>query len=147
MLKDPQYIQINQSLFSLTHEYETRMLKDARAREAGLRLSDCAVIMVLGQMEPLTASQLSSRMSINPGTISLYVQRLVEKGLVVRERDKSNRRLWWLTLTQPGHDAYKAIIEGTAQYTREFLSTLDNDDQAALHGLLLKASHGIGFDW
>ena len=147
MLKDRQYIQINQALFSLTHAYETRVSKDERAMGAGLKLSDCALIMVLGQMEPLTASQLSSRMSINPGTISLYVQRLVEKGFIVRERDKKNRRLWWLTLTKQGHDAYGAIITGTAQYTREFLSPLDPDERVTLHGLLLKVSHNLGFDW
>ena len=147
MLEEKQYVQVNQALFSLTHAYESQMLKDIRATEAGLKLSDCAVIMVLGQMEPLTASQLSSRMAINPGTISLYVQRLVEKGFVVRERDRKNRRLWWLTLTGPGHEAYDAIIRGTAQYTRDFLSTLQPDEQATLHRLLLKASHGLGFDW
>ncbi len=146
-MEKKQYIQVNQALFSLVHAYETRMLKDVQAREAGLRLSDCAVIMVLGQMERLSASQLSDRMSINPGTISLYVQRLVEKGFVVRERDKKNRRIWWLTLTPQGHDAYTAVIDGTAQYTREFLSVLGPDEQVALHRLLLKASHGLGYDW
>lgn len=147
MLEKKQYIQVNQALFSLVHAYEARMSKDVQAKEAGLKLSDCAVIMVLGQMEPLSASQLSDRMSINPGTISLYVQRLVDKGFVVRERDDKNRRFWWLTLTGPGHDAYNAIIQGTAQYTLEFLSVLAPDEQVALHKLLLKASHGLGYDW
>jgi MarR family transcriptional regulator, 2-MHQ and catechol-resistance regulon repressor len=147
MMEEKQYIQVNQALFSLTHAYETQMLMDVRAGESGLRLSDCAVLMVLGQMEPISASQLSSRMAINRGTISLYVQRLVEKGLIVRERDKKNRRFWWLTLTQSGHEAYVAIIQGTAQYTRDFLSVLEPDEQVTLHRLLLKASHGLGFEW
>lgn len=146
-MEKKQYIQVNQALFSLAHAYESRMLKDVRSREAGLKLSDCAVIMVLGQMEPLSASQLSGRMSINPGTISLYVERLVKNGLVQRERDKKNRRIWWLTLTEPGHNAYNAIIQGTAQYTNDFLSVLEPDEQVTLHRLLLKASHGLGFDW
>ena len=147
MLEEKQYIQVNQSLFSLTHAYEIRMLKEVRARAAGLKLSDCAVIMVLGQLEPLSSSQLSRRMAINPGTISLYVQRLVEKGFIVRERDKKNRRLWWLTLTGSGHEAYEAIVRGTAQYTRDFLSALGQGEQVTLHDLLLKASHGLGYDW
>jgi DNA-binding MarR family transcriptional regulator len=146
-MEEKQYIQVNQALFSLTHSYEAQMLKDVRAREAGLRLSDCATLMVVGQMQPLSASQLSSRMAINRGTISLYVQRLVDKGLITRERDKKNRRLWWLTLTQPGHEAYSAIIQGTAQYTQDFLAGLELDEQVALHRLLLKASHGLGFEW
>ncbi len=147
MLEQKQYIQVNQALFSLTHAYESRMLKDISARDAGLKLSDCAVIMVLGQMEPISASQLSGRMSINPGTISLYIERLVKNGFVERERDKKNRRIWWLTLTSVGHGAYDAIIQGTAQYTRDFLSALAPAEQETLHKLLLKASHGLGFVW
>lgn len=147
MLKERQYIQVNQALFSLTHAYETRMLKDVRSRAAGLKLSDCAVIMVIGQMQPLSASQLSSYMAINPGTISLYIQRLENKGFVARERDRQNRRVWWLTLTGAGKEAYKTIIRGTAQYTCTFLAALGEDEQAMLHGLLLKASHGLGFKW
>ena len=54
---------------------------------------------------------------------------------------------WKFLLTGPGHEAYDAIIRGTAQYTRDFLSTLQPDEQATLHKLLLKASHGLGFDW
>jgi MarR family transcriptional regulator, lower aerobic nicotinate degradation pathway regulator len=147
MLEKKQYIQVNQALFSLTHAYESRMLKDVSARNAGLRLSDCAVLMVLGQMEPLSASQLSDRMSINPGTISLYIERLVKDGFVERERDKKNRRIWWLTLTAIGHEAYDAIVQGTAQYTCDFLSALEPAEQETLHKLLLKASHGLGFHW
>jgi len=146
-MNQKQYIQVNQALFSLAHAYETRMLKDARARAGDMRLSDCAVIMVLGQLEPISASQLSSGMGINPGTISLYLQRLENKGLIVRERDKKNRRIWWLRLTEQGREAYTFIIRGTVQYTRDFLSPLQPEEQATLHKLLLKTAHGLGFEW
>jgi DNA-binding MarR family transcriptional regulator len=146
-LNEKQYVQVNQALFSLVHSYEIRMERNKRARAAGLRLSDCAVLTVLGQMEPLTASQLSASMAINPGTISLYVQRLVDKGLVERERDEKNRRLWWLTLTATGRDTYISIKKGTVQYTGDLLSPLSMSEQDILHRLLLKASHGLGFTW
>jgi DNA-binding MarR family transcriptional regulator len=147
MMNQRQCIQVNQALFSLAHAYEAMMLKDAKARASDVRLSDCAVIMVLGQLQPVSASQLSICMFINPGTISLYLRRLENKGLIVRERDKVNRRLWWLTLTEQGRDAYNAIIQGTVQYTRDFLSPLQPAEQEMVHRLLLKASHGLGFDW
>ncbi len=147
MMNQKQYIQVNQALFSLAHAYETRMLKDARARAGDMKLSDCAVIMVLGQLEPISASQLSSRMGINPGTISLYLQHLENKGLIVRERDKKNRRIWWLRLTEQGREAHTFIIRGTVQYTRDFLSPLQPEEQTTLHKLLLKTSHGLGFEW
>ena len=32
-------------------------------------------------------------------------------------------------------------------YTRDFLSGLDENEQQALHGLLQKATHSLGYTW
>ena len=146
-LSDKGYLQINQALFSLAHVYESRMAEEETRNTLDLRLSDCSVLMVLGQFAPLNASRLSELMDINPGTISVYVQRLVEKGLVQRERDTADRRNWWLTLTDLGQAASQGVIAGAVEYTRDFLSALDEAERQTLHRLLLKASHGLGFDW
>ena len=146
-LSDKEYLQINQALFSLAHAYESRMAKEGEHNVLDLALSDCSVLMVLNQFAPTNAAQLSLIMDINPGTISVYVQRLVGKGLVEKEQDEEDRRNWWLTLTEPGQAAAQAIVAAAAAYTRDFLSALDGAEQQALHQLLLKASHSLGFDW
>ena len=146
-LSDKAYLQVNQGLFSLAHAYESRMAGEETRNTLGLRLSDCSVLMVLGQFAPLNSRRLSRLMDVNPGTISVYVQRLVEKGLVQRERDTADRRNWWLTLTDLGQAAAQGVIAGTVAYTRDFLSALDEAERQTLHRLLLKASHGLGFDW
>ncbi len=146
-LTETEFVQINQALFSLAHAYESRMMRDERARRSGLALSDRAVLMVLGQLGPLNSRRLAAVMDINPGTISVYVQRLVEKGLVQREQDPADRRNWPLRLTAAGQRAYQETIWGTVTYTRDFLAALDEEEQRTLHRLLLKASHGLGFTW
>ena len=142
-----QYLQVNQALFSLAHAYESRMVQAEAQEPSGLALSERAVLMVLGQFAPVNSVRLSAIMDINPGTISVYVQRLVTKGLVQREQDGEDRRNWWLTLTAEGKAAYEETIEGAIDYTRDFLSALDEGEQRTLHRLLLKASHSLGFDW
>jgi DNA-binding MarR family transcriptional regulator len=146
-LTDQAYIQINQALFTLVHAYEARMAEEAERNPLDLNLSDCAVLMVMHQVAPVNAVELSRIMDINPGTISVYVQRLVEMGLVQRERDVEDRRRWWLTLTDLGQMAAQEVIDQAAAYTRDFLSALDEEERATLHRLLLKASHDLGFDW
>jgi DNA-binding MarR family transcriptional regulator len=146
-LSDKAYLQINQALFSLAHAYESRMASEETRNALGLKLSDCSVLMVLGQLAPLNASRLSELMDVNPGTISVYVQRLVEMGLVHKEQDAGDRRNWWLTLTEAGQAAAQGVIGGAVAYTRDFLAPLDEDEQQALHRLLLKAARGLGFDW
>jgi DNA-binding MarR family transcriptional regulator len=146
-LSDTQYLQINQAVFSLSHAYESRLAREERRNALGLALSDCSTLMVLGQFAPVNSRRLSELMDINPGTISVYVQRLVEKGLVHREQDKEDRRNWWLGLTEAGQVAYGEIIAGAVDYTRAFLAALDEGEQKTLHQLLLKASHSLGFGW
>ena len=146
-LADKEYLQINQALFSLAHAYEAHRAESERQHPTGLALSDRAVLMVLGQFAPINSRQLSGLMDINPGTISVYVQRLVGKGLVQKTQDEEDRRNWWLSLTETGQAAYQETIAGTVVYTRDFLSALDETGQQTLRQLLLQVSHSLGFDW
>jgi DNA-binding MarR family transcriptional regulator len=146
-LVDKAYLQVNQAIFSLAHAYESRMAQEEAQNTLGLRLSDCSVLMVLGQFAPLNARRLSELMDINPGTISLYVQRLVEMGLMEKEQSAEDRRSWRLTLTEAGQAAAQGVIGSAVEYTRDFLAALNQDEQRTLHRLLLKASHSLGFDW
>ncbi len=146
-LSDKAYLQINQALFSLAHAYESRMAGEETRNTLGLRLSDCSALMVLGQFAPLNSRRLSQLMDVNPGAISVYVQRLVEMGLVQKEQDAEDRRNWRLMLTEAGQAAAQGVIAGAVEYTRDFLAALDEDEQQVLHRLLLKAAHGLGFDW
>ena len=146
-LTKKKYIQVNQALFSLVQAYQSCMSKETTRNVFKLAISDFSTLMVLGQFAPINGRQLSKLMNINPGTISLYVQRLVEKGLVKREQDLTDRRNWWLSLTETGQEVFEEMITSAVEYTRDFLSPLDESEQETLHELLLKASHGLGFDW
>ena len=146
-LSTAEYLQINQAVFSIAHAYESRMGEAEAQKPTGLTLADRAVLTVLGRFSPTTAVKLSIMMDINPGTISVYVQRLVTQGLVRRKQDTDDRRTWWLTLTEKGRAAYDETLAGTVEYTRHFLSALNDSEQRTLHELLLKASHSLGFDW
>jgi DNA-binding MarR family transcriptional regulator len=146
-LSDKQHLQINQALFSLAHAYESRMAREETRNTLGLAMSDCSTLMVLGQFAPLNSRRLSELMDVNPGTISVYVQRLIEKGLVQKEQDQQDRRNWWLSLSEAGQVAYQGIVAGAVEYTRDFLTALDSEEQEILYQLLLKTSHSLGFGW
>ena len=146
-LTDKNFIQINQALFSLTNAYQSRMSRETSRNVFKLVLSDFSTLMVLGQFAPINGRQLARLMKINPGTISLYVQRLVEKGMVQKEQDQKDRRNWWLNLTETGQEVFETMMASAVEYTRDFLSALNETEQEMLHILLLKASHGLGFDW
>jgi DNA-binding MarR family transcriptional regulator len=146
-LSNQEAIQINQALFSLTHAYEARMARENPPSQTGMSLYDCAVLMVIGQFSPINSCELSKHMDVAASTISVYIRRLTQKGLVRMERDQADRRNWWLHLTDAGQVAYQLMVEGTVRYTHDFLSALSEAEQKTLHNLLQKASHALGFSW
>jgi DNA-binding MarR family transcriptional regulator len=123
------------------------MAREKGRNVLGLRMSDCSVLMVMSRFAPLTSRRLSQLMDVNPGAVSLYVQHLVEKGLVRKEQDREDRRNWRLTLTGTGRIAAQGVVAGAVEYTQDFLSGLEEGERRELHRLLLKASHALGFDW
>ena len=146
-LSDKQCLQINQALFSLAHAYESRLTKEEARRPTGLTLADRSVLMVLGQFASMNSRQLSRAMDINPGTISVYVERLIRKDLVEKVQHKDDRRHWLLSLTPAGQEVYRETVAGAVTYTRSFLSNLTETEKRTLQQLLLKASHSLGFEW
>lgn len=146
-LTDKEFLQINQALFSLTHAYESRMTKENPPEQTGMTMNDCAILMVVGQSAPIRSNELAQHMDVAASTISVYVRRLTEKGLIRMERDEQDRRIWWLHLTEIGHFAYNEVVAGTVRYTRDFLSMLNPEEQQTLHRLLLQISHALGFTW
>jgi DNA-binding MarR family transcriptional regulator len=146
-LSNQEAIQINQALFSLSHAYEARMVRENPPKQTGMTLYDCAVLMVIGQFTPINSRELSKHMDVAASTISIYIRRLTQKGLVRMERDQADRRTWWLHLTEAGQFAYQLMVDGTVRYTRDFLSALSEAEQQTLHDLLQKAAHALGFSW
>lgn len=146
-LSNQEAIQINQALFSLSHAYEARMVRENPPKQTGMTLYDCAVLMVIGQFTPINSRELSKHMDVAASTISIYIRRLTQKGLVRMERDQADRRTWWLHLTEAGQFAYQLMMDGTVRYTRDFLSALSEAEQQTLHDLLQKAAHALGFSW
>jgi len=146
-LSKKQCVQLNQAVFSMANAYRSRMVRDGAVERTGLNLPDRSMLMVLGQIEATTSRDLSKRMDINPGTISVYVQLLVERGLIERTQDEKDRRTWWLSLTEEGKTAYHDTIDGAAAYTRDFLQPLTDEERRTLHGLMLKVAEGLGYAW
>ena len=146
-LSEQALIQINQALFRLRNVYESRLRRERAGDSETLSVAEMGFVMVLGQAGRLTSRELSRRMDITPGTVSQYVSRLSGRGLLEQKRDTQDRRAWWLTLSDAGQEAYRGASEGSVQYTMDMLSVLDPDEQRVLHRLLLKASHGNGYEW
>lgn len=76
----------------------------AAIQETGLGLSDFAVLEILLNKGPLPVNTIGPIVDLTPGSISIAVDRLFEKGLVSRVESAEDRRVRIVALTPRGKD-------------------------------------------
>jgi DNA-binding MarR family transcriptional regulator len=97
---------------------------------------------------PLSQRDLAERLRLEKSTVSRLAAELERKGLVVRERDPANRRLYRLRLTDAGRARHVHMAKMFhVQYDRWVSAMTPTEREALLTGLpaLLRAiRHGRG---
>lgn len=122
---------------ALAHDLRSAVLRLARRIRANrvdtsLSLSQLTALAVLAAAGPMSAGDLAAIESVQPPTMTKVLAALVERGLITREADESDKRAVRLAVT----DAGTAVVEAEKQARDAWLSGvmdgLDADDLAVL---------------
>lgn len=73
---------------------------------ADLTYNDFHVIEAIGLNEPKSMKTVANLMRVTTGTLTKAMDGLTEKGYVIRERSKQDKRVVWVFLTEKGKMAY-----------------------------------------
>ena len=93
----------------------------AGIEDTGLGNSDFRVLEVLLHKGPLPVNTIGPVVNLTPGSISIAVERLVEKGLVSRVESAEDRRVRMVALTPAGKILIVAAFQKhAAQMSRVF---------------------------
>jgi len=105
----------------------------------GLSAADFVVIVSLrraGAPYCLPQAQLMARLGLTSGTVSVRVDRLAARGVVVREDDPDDRRVQLVRLTDEGLRLFDDIAPVHLANEDRLLSALNPAEQEQLAGLL-----------
>ncbi|MBD5553886.1 MAG: MarR family transcriptional regulator [Roseburia sp.] len=92
------------SLFKNIMEIEGRCLVTEEFRD--ISYNDFHIIEAIGVEEPKSMSTVAKLMQVTTGTLTKAIDGLTEKGYVIRERSKQDKRVVGVSLLQKGKDAY-----------------------------------------
>ncbi|NJO39531.1 MAG: MarR family transcriptional regulator [Cyanobacteria bacterium CRU_2_1] len=95
----------------------TRQFQD-RLDPYGLTPFHWVVLCCLWEQDGLATSDLGDRLCQVGGTLTGVIDRMEERGLVRRERDQRDRRIWRIWLTDDGRQL-EAILPPLAKELRE----------------------------
>ncbi len=125
-------------LVRVFHHVEGRETVALRAHDLSLAQFD--VIAQVGRDEGITQQVLADRLLVTKGNICQLLDRLADRGLLVRQPEgRANR----IVLTPAGRAVYAEAVPAQEAQLAAIFSPLSTDEQAQLRALLRKLEHGL----
>ncbi len=100
------------------------------------------VLATIGYAGSLPFGEIGAKMMVTVSNLTGIVDRLEEKKLVVRKRDRKDRRVVHVLLTEKGEKLYKTAIPLFEASVARIFTTLDRAQQKELSALLRKLNQG-----
>ncbi len=95
----------------------------------GLNLQELRCVEILGNEGPRIMRELSEALGVAVNSMTSIVDGIERKGLVVRHRSDSDRRIVRVELTDAGRVIYASVVEVHLRLFRSMLGALGEDEQ------------------
>lgn len=119
---------------------ENRLVR--RGNIEDLTMSQFGVLETLFHLGPLCQGAISAKLLRSTGNVTLVLDNLEKRGLVVRKRETSDRRQVTISLTPSGQELIQAIFPRQAAGIAEELNALTPTEQLELGRLCKKLGMG-----
>ena len=106
--------------------------------KGGLGESDFRVLEVLLHKGPMPVNAIGPKVDLNPGSVSVAVDRLYKKGLVSRVESGSDRRVRTVSLTAKGRRAFVPTFRQHAALIKRAFQDVSPEEQRQMEKALKK---------
>jgi MarR family transcriptional regulator, 2-MHQ and catechol-resistance regulon repressor len=107
----------------------------------GLTPAEFGALEVLHHKGPLLLGELQKKILVSSGGTTYVIDRLAQRGLVVRKRSDSDRRASFVELTCEGSALMERIFPMHEQVIERALSGIPDDEKEALAIMLKQLGH------
>jgi MarR family transcriptional regulator, 2-MHQ and catechol-resistance regulon repressor len=115
----------------------TRYLRPSMSAEC-LGESDFRVLEVLLHKGPMPVNAIGPKVDLNPGSVSVAVDRLFKKGFVSRLECSSDRRVRTVALTEKGKQAFEPFFRQHAALIKGVFQDVSPEELQQLETVLKK---------
>jgi len=105
---------------------------------------DVQTLIYVGDNPGCMSSDAGAFLGTVPTTTTAIIDRLVKRGLVLRERSDENRRIVALTLTPDGRKVADKILDQQRDHCRQMLAKLSAAERKAFLAAMGKIVDGLG---
>ncbi|AAO35112.1 MarR family winged helix-turn-helix transcriptional regulator [Clostridium tetani] len=106
------------------------MNRKLNAKMDGKKISPYPMIILnqLDSKKPTTLTDIREKLGIPNSTISTVLDKLLEKGLIRKEKDETDKRRTFLYLTEKAYEEERKIIKQHVEVFKEVLSKATDED-------------------
>src|SRR3984885_5923049 len=104
----------------------------------GLGDSDFRVLDVLLHKGPMPVNAIGPKVNLNPGSVSVAVDRLYKKGFVSRVESSRDRRVRTVSLTEKGRQMFVPLFRRHAALIKRAFQDVSPEELQQLEGVLKK---------
>jgi MarR family transcriptional regulator, 2-MHQ and catechol-resistance regulon repressor len=104
--------------------------------EEGLGESDFRVLEILLHKGPMPVNALGPKVDLNPGSVSVAVDRLYKKGFVSRVESSSDRRVRTVSLTEKGREMFVPLFRRHAALIKRVFQDVSSEEMQQLEVVL-----------
>ena len=114
-----------------------RYLRPSMSAEC-LGESDFRVLELLLHKGPMPVNAIGPKVDLNPGSVSVAVDRLYKKGYVSREECSSDRRVRTVSLTEKGKQVFHPVFRRHSALIKQLFEEVSPEELQRLETLLKK---------
>ncbi len=109
-----------------------RRRSDSYLSGQGLSLAQFNVLEVLSIHGVSPVGHLVQQTDITPGNMTVIIENLLKQGLITRERDNSDKRVWLVSLSPRGLEKLNRVYPMHILNLQSLFSRLDEREKSAL---------------
>jgi MarR family transcriptional regulator, organic hydroperoxide resistance regulator len=141
MVDETQRVEDWELLAQISQAYRT--LSDTLMDQIAMHRAQSTVLCKLYLQNGMTQSEIAQQLAVQGATVTDMLQRMEEKGLVVRRRDSEDNRLVRVYLTDEGREKERSITEQFMKLEGTVFSDFDESERNTLRQLLHRMLHNM----
>jgi DNA-binding MarR family transcriptional regulator len=117
-------------------ELESAAIQESELSE--LSMKQIVYLETISTLDPPTFSNLAKRMRVSKPSVTAIVSKLIQKGYVERAQSLSDKRTFFILLSEKGRSLQRVHADLHRKIAGHFTHALDENEQAHLAYLLEK---------
>ncbi len=140
-LDSPPWLRVESTLMSAAAAI--RNAYDCRLAPLGLNLSQASLLAYICDFGPVSQTRAATHLSQGRAVTGTQIDKLEALGLVERQPDPADRRVWLVAGTAAGRTLAASVAEVDAVLRQELRVGISREERQALAGLLVRLQQNL----